>query len=155
MARVQVSSRVSFEAVMSLVIFQDKTFLGYKQTWFVWEPAWESFRPIRSVSWTGTRFQIDERGYCDDPVSELYGYASPQMKQVCETLTETYGPKVGTATPISTPEIGPMTWFFDRRVSLSPCADRDKESWKRMCRGRKRTCRRGNAEKFTRRKRIH
>lgn len=140
---------------MSLVSFQDKTFLEYKKHWFLWEPAWEAFRPIRSVTWTGSRFEIEERDYCDDPSSELYGYASLEMKQLCERLTESYATKVNTATPMTTPEIGPMTWFFDRRVSLSPCADRDKASWKRMTHGRRRTCRRGNAEKFTRRKRVH
>ncbi len=147
---------VSARRAMSLVTFQDKTFLEYKKHWFLWEPAWESFRPIRSVAWTGTRFQIEERDYCDDPSSELYGYASLEMKKLCESLTETYGSKLETARPISTPEIGPMTWFFDRRVSMSPCAETDKTSWKRMCTGRRRrTCRRGNAEKFTRRKRVH
>ena len=140
---------------MSLVQFQDHIYLGYKSNWFVWEPAWESFRPIHSVAWNGTRFQIDDRGYCDDLTSELYGYGSPQMKQVCDHLAEAFEPRFKEAIPVSSPEIGPLTWFFDRRVSLSSCAERDKASWKRMCRGRRKTCRKGNAEKFTRRKRVH
>jgi hypothetical protein len=138
---------------MSLSTFQDKTFLSYKGKWFVWEPSWESFRPIDAVEWTGQSFQIDDRAYCADPSDEWYGYGSSKMKQVCEALTPLY--KAG-APPMETPAIGSkVEWFRDRAVMLSPCASRDKDSWKRMCRGRIHTCRNPHAiRSFTRRRRL-
>lgn len=117
--------------------FQDRIFLEHRKWWFVWEPAWENFRPIEDVVWTGTTFHIKDDIYCADPTSPLYGYKTPQMLQVCELLQDK-----STETPVkvSTLPIG-TEWFRDRFVSLSPCASRDPRSWKRMVRNQARTCR--------------
>ena len=137
---------------MSLTKFQDHVFLDYKQTWFVWESAWESFRPITSVVWTGTTFRVDDSLYCANPSDELYGYGSESMKKVCAALTETYGSRIKDITTSSVPLIGTPIWFYDRHSVLSPCAPRDKASWKRMVQTRGRTCRHApRGKKFTRR----
>ena len=137
---------------MSLSKFQDKTFLNYKNHWFLWEPSWESFRPITSVEWNGHSFVVNDREYCADPSDEWYGYGSSKLKQACEALNSLYTPN---APILETPAIGNVEWFRDRAVSLSPCAPRDKESWKRMCRGRMHTCRTHTTlHKFTRRRRM-
>lgn len=136
---------------MSLVRFQDKIYLSYKKHWFLWEPAWERFRPVHSVSWNGNSFVVDDREYCSDPTDELYGYGSSQMKQACDALTKMYSSQ--TLQNVHTPEIGALEWFYDRRVSLTPCCPRTKESWKRMVRGKYKTLRKGNAVTFTRRNR--
>lgn len=138
---------------MSLLQFQDTTYLEYKTKWFVWEPAWESFRPVTSVSWTGTSYRVEESEYCSDPTDEMYGYGSPQMKQVCDALTGMFASQISKARRVSTPAIGRCEWLFDRRIALSPCCPRTKESWKRAIRGHNRTLRKAPADKFTRRKR--
>jgi len=138
---------------MSLSRYGDSVFLKYKQNYFVWEPAWEGFRPVDAVQWTGTSFQIDDKEYTKDITDPLYGYGSESMKKVCTVLTETYGPSVSSSPQIDTPEIGPLTWFRDRHVSLTPCAPTDVSSWKRLVRQRRRTCRRGPRNKFTKRNR--
>lgn len=128
--------------------FHDKTFLEYRNYWFVWESAWESFRPIQAVSWDGQTFQIQDDLYCSDPTSELYGYGIRQMVQLCELLKDKYNE---TPIKVSSLPIG-SEWFRDRYVSLTPCASRDIQSWKRMVQNKGRTCRRQpRGKKLTRR----
>jgi hypothetical protein len=131
--------------------FQDKTFLEYKQLWFVWEAAWEAFRPIQSVLWDGYRFQIEDGVYCQDPTNDVYGYGSTEMAQLCELLKDKYD---DTAIKVSTLPIG-TEWFRDRFVELGPCASRDVSSWKRMVQKQPRTCRKApRGKKLTRRNRV-
>jgi hypothetical protein len=139
---------------MSLVKFNDRTFLDYKGNWFVWEPCWEGFRPVEAMEWDGYTYRIVDGSYCSDPSDVFYGYGSEKMKQVCEALAPLYKDNAVTTDRLA---IGPSEWFRDRRVTLSPCAPRDKESWKRMCRGRVHTCRREQPvrNKFTRRNLRH
>ena len=143
---------------MSLTRFQDNVFLEYKTNHFVWEPAWVTFRPIQSVDWTGDRFVLNDDVYCGDPTDELYGFGSPQMRQVCDILRDTYSKALSTAIEIKSPKIGTLVWFGDRYVSLSPCAPKTNASWKKMCQGKLHTRRRvpnGTRNKFTKRKLVH
>ena len=141
------------DKAMSLIQCQDNLFLSYGKHWFYWEPAWEGFRPIDAVLWDGERFVMDDRQYCKDPSDELYGYGTKQMKEVCDLLKTKRDSK---PLRVETPAIGPVEWFRDRQVAFHPCAPRDKESWKRMCRGRVHTCRRPPLRnKFTRRNLRH
>lgn len=131
--------------------FRDKTFLEYKRYWFVWEPAWESFRPIRGVAWDGNAFQIEDTMFCNDPTSPDYGYGSSEMNQLCELLKDKYNE---TPVKVSSLPIG-NEWFRDRFVELSPCAPRDGKSWKRMVQNKPRTCRKApRGKKLTRRTRL-
>ena len=138
---------------MSLYKFQDTIYLEYKKRWFLWESAWEKFRPIDSIEWNGTTFVVNDKEYCSNPLDECYGYGSPQMKQICDVFTQKYSSQISTAKLINTPEVGKSEWFYDRRAVLTKCCPRTKEEWKRMIRGKYRTLRKGNAEKFTRRNR--
>jgi len=134
---------------MSVVQFQDKTFLQYKQHWFVWESAWDSFRPIDGIRWTGHSFVIDDSSYCKDPLDASYGYGSEQMKQACELLHDRY---TQDAKRVSNLNTGNSEWFYDRFVTLTAHASRDKNSWKRMVQGKHRTCRHApRGKKLTRR----
>jgi hypothetical protein len=133
---------------MGLYEFHDKVFLDYKGHWFVWESAWDQFRPIESIVWTGTNFHIHDEAYCSDPTDSLYGYGSDSMRELCTLL---HGFHEGTPVKVTTLPMG-TEWFRDRFVSLSPCAPRDASSWKRMVQGKGRTCRKApRGKKFTRR----
>lgn len=128
--------------------FRDKVFLEYKKYWFVWESAWEEFRPIQGVTWDGTTFRIDDDLFCVDPTDPLYGYKSEQMKTLCTLLHDKYNAQ---PVKVSSLPIG-AEWFRDRFVSLSPCAPRDVQSWKRMVQNKHRTCRKApRGKKLTRR----
>lgn len=136
---------------MSLTKHGDRIFLNYKQNWFLWEPSWESFRPITAYAWNGSEYEVIDRDYCADPMDPLYGFGTPAMKQVCDALTKTFASQISNATPVMTPTIGPSEWMLDRMVALTPCAPRDRTSWKRMTRGRGRTLRHAPRNKLTRR----
>jgi len=122
---------------MSLVKVGDMVLLRLKTAWFLWEPAWESWRPVTAVAWDGTGLTLDDRAYCADPLDPLYGYGSAKMKQLCDILTQTY--TASEAKPGPLPAVGRQEWFYDRFLSLTPCAPRDKASWKRFHKGRYRT----------------
>jgi hypothetical protein len=128
--------------------FRDKIFLEYKKFWFVWEPAWEAFRPFQTIAWDGYSFHIDDDAYCSDPTSELYGYESPQMKELCGLL---HSKSNETPIKVSTLPNG-REWFRDRFVNITECAPRDIQSWKRMVQNKPRTCRKApRGKKLTRR----
>lgn len=137
---------------MSLVRVGDAVYLQVKSAWFLWESAWDSWRPVTSVAWDGERVLLDDRAYCADPTDPEYGYGGPQMREVCAILTKTYSP--ATAKPGLLPAIGPQEWFYDRFLSLTPCAPRDKASWKRFHKGRYRSPRSAPKTRLTRRHRA-
>lgn len=133
---------------MGLYEFRDRIFLEYKKFWFVWEPAWEAFRPFQTIAWDGKSFRIDDDMYCSDPTSELYGYESAQMKELCHLL---HDKSTETAIKVSTLPNG-TEWFRDRFVAVTECAPRDVQSWKRMVQNKPRTCRTApRGKKHTRR----
>ena len=138
---------------MSVYQFRDSTFLLYKSLWFVWESAWDGYRPVDALRWNGTRFEVDDARYTSDPTDSLYGYGSESMQKVCEHLSDTYPQSL--AKPVRHLTVGPPEWFRDRMVSLTTCAPRDTASWKKMCQGRHRTCRRGPRNRFTKRNSLH
>lgn len=123
---------------MSVTEFGDYLFLEYKRYWFVWEPSWESWRPIDGLQWNGTTFVLTDGAYCKDPMDPHYGFGSPQMQTLCGLLDVT---RSNPAKAVDCPAIGETTWFRDRFVSLTPCAPTDMTSWKRLVKGKPRTCR--------------
>ena len=134
---------------MSVYRFRDTTFLHYKKYWFVWESAWDGYRPVDALRWNGRTYEVVDIAYTKDPLSINYGYGSAAMKKVCDLLTEKY-PKEQ-AVLVSHLSFQTPEWFRDRLVTLSPCAPRDIVSWKKMVMSRRRTVRRGPANKFTHR----
>ena len=139
---------------MSLSRYDDRIYLDYKSNWFVWESSWDSFRPVDSLKWNGSKFVLDDVAYTSDPFDPLYGYGSEKMKHVCGALTQAYEPSLEKARNVRHLSIGPTEWWRDRSVALSGCADRSLPSWKQMCRGKPRTCRSApKGKKLTRRQR--
>jgi hypothetical protein len=134
---------------MSVLKVGETIYLQVKSAWFVWESAWDSYRPVTSVAWDGTRVVTDDRAYCADPTDPLYGYGSTKMQELCTLLTKTYPPTL--ARPSLLPAIGEPTWLYDRFVTLTPCAPRDKASWKRLHKGRYRSPRSAPKTRLTRR----
>lgn len=136
---------------MGLFEFRDNTFLDYKGYWFVWEPAWDAFRPIQNVVWDGSTFRIVDNQFCSDPTDPLYGYGSESMMKLCELLRDRHSLS---ATPVDSLPIGQREWFRDRFVAMDTCAPRTAASWKKLVQGKGRTCRKApRGKKFTRRNR--
>ena len=137
---------------MSLLRFQDKTYLQRSDVWFLWESAWGMFRPITALQWDGTQFVVNDTAFCADPTDPLFGFGSDKMKEVCTILTDQYEPQLEKARNVASICIGPPSWVRDRQVSLTACAPQTTESWKRLCNGRSKTCKRVQVrQRFTRR----
>jgi hypothetical protein len=136
---------------MSVVRFRDQVFLQKNSHWFLWEPAWGMFRPIDALQWDGSSFTVDDTAYCSDPMSELYGFKTVEMRNVCSKLTELFESVVEDAPSVDSICIGPSTWFRDRQVAMTPCASKDFASWKKLCNGKSKTCRNIVRNKFTKR----
>lgn len=132
--------------------FRDRIVLEYKKWWFVWEEAWDAFRPVNGIRWDGNTFVFDDREYCTDPTDPLYGYGTQTMKDLCTLLEDQKLEELPEEMDTLETQPESMEWFFDRRVSLTPCAPRDQKSWKRMVQNDARTCRKApKGQKFTRR----
>jgi hypothetical protein len=134
---------------MSLVKVGDMVLLDFKSVWFLWEPAWERYRPITALAWDGSSVVLDDRAYCADPLDPLYGYGGDTMLELCTILSQMYPPS--TAPVGLLPAVGPKEWFYDRFLSLTRCAPRDRASWKRFHKGRYRTPRKAPKTRLTRR----
>jgi len=132
-----------------LVRYQDRVFLQDGGQWFLWESALSMFRPIDGFAWNGTAWVVDDRAYCNDPLSKTYCFGT--LSGRCAELTKMHGNRVETAPTAVYISIGSPVWFRDRLVNFTHAAPRDVPSWKKLVNGRARTCKRRSANKFTKR----
>lgn len=138
---------------MGVVRFHDRAYLHVGSRWFVWEPAWSLFRPVDGLAWNGSKFVLNDKKYCTDILDRQYGFGTEEMYQVCTKLSETWADKVADAPVVKHLTIGTPEWFFDRPVSLTPCAPRTKDAWRAMGLDR-RTLRRHPRKTFTKRNQV-
>ena len=133
-----------------LVTFQGHTFL-HEGRWFIWDTGMDLFRPIDNFAWDGNSWVVDDRSYRKDPLEKTYGFGSVETLVRCVKLGETYGDKIESAPVSSYLAIGTPEWFRDRPVTFTHKAPRDVGSWKRLVKGRARTCKKRSSNKFTKR----
>ena len=131
--------------------FKERVFLK-KDAWFVWEPSWDMFRPISAFAWNGKAYVIDDSPYTKDPFSDLFGFGTADMKDMCSKLSDEHLEDVEKAPIVREACIGTPIWVRDRFVVMYPeCI----ETWRTHLRAigcRARTCRAGpRGKKFTKR----
>ena len=115
---------------MDVCTFHSRTYGKLNQTLFVFEPTWDSFRPIKKVGWDGKKFSTDEH-FKSNLFSAHYGFESLEQKELCRQLTE--------STELNAKEIkdpaefwkwagtNTASWFRDRPcVFLTDCSPK---SW--------------------------
>ena len=73
---------------MDVCLFHTRVYGKLNQTLFVFEPTWDSFRPIKKVGWDGKKFSTDEL-YKTNLFSPHYGFESLEQKELCRELAET------------------------------------------------------------------
>jgi hypothetical protein len=134
-----------------LVKFQDQVFLQVTLRCYVWDSGLGFFRPIDGYGWNGTEWVLDDKAYRKDPLEPTYCFGSATMMAICAELTKKYGPAVETAPTASWISIGTPVWFRDRPVQFTHAAPRDLASWRRLVKGRARSCKRRSTNKFTKR----
>ena len=122
---------------MELCEFRERIYGKYKQTLFVFESSWGSFRPIDSVGWNGKDVCEVDAAYKKDLFSPYYGYGTQAMKQLCDHFTKHV--ELEERKPISDIVsfwkwcgIKSASWWRDRPcVFTSKCVSRSPEDWKR------------------------
>jgi hypothetical protein len=131
--------------------FKERVFLK-KNGWFVWESSWDMFRPISAFVWNGKSYGIEDSLYTKDPFSELFGFGSPEMKDICSKLTDEYLGDIENAPTVREACIGAPIWLRDRFVVTQP---EYVNTWRTHLRAigcRARTCRgQPRGKKFTKR----
>lgn len=121
---------------MDLRIFQDRIYGRYEKQLFVFEPSWDTFRPIEHVAWDGKQYTILDQKFKSDLFDPNYGYGTLAMKALCRKLiNETDLEK---ATEIKDPVEfwkwsgeKELKWWKDRPcLFANPCVNRETDGWK-------------------------
>jgi len=110
------------------------------------------FRPISAFSWDGKAYVIDDSQYTKDPFSELFGFGTQTMKDMCSKLSDEHLENIEKVLEVREVCIGTPVWVRDRFVVMQPeCVD----TWRTHLRAigcRPRTCRnQPRGKKFTKR----
>jgi hypothetical protein len=116
---------------MELCVFHDRIYGIYETQLYVFEPTWDSFRPIERVGWDGQKYSIVDSKFKTDLFSDFYGYETSEQKQLCKRLieeTELEGASEITDSVVFWKWSGEVEakWFKDRPcVFSSPCVDKN------------------------------
>lgn len=121
---------------MELCTFHERIYGKQESQLFVFEPTWDSFRPIEKLAWDGTSYVILDSLYKTDLFHEYYGYGSLKMKALCRQLTQIT--ELDDAKPMTDPiqfwkwcGTQDIKWWFDRPCVFSNhCISRDQKDWK-------------------------
>lgn len=131
---------------MDVCQFRTRIYGKHNQTLYVFEPTWDSFRPITKVGWDGKKFSTDQR-FKTNLFSPFYGFESPEQKVLCRQFAETTELN---AREIQDPVefwkwagITDASWFRDRPcVFLTECSPKNWHEYVKYIGSRGRTLRR-------------
>lgn len=87
--------------------------------WFIWEPHWDSFRPIDGFGWNGVTYEVMDTTYTTDPFSDTFGYGTLEMQKICQEITDASVQDIDSAPEVSFALVGAPTWVRDRWVVLA------------------------------------
>jgi hypothetical protein len=121
---------------MELLTFHERTYGKYNKKLYVFEPTWDSFRPISGVGWNGSDFVPIDSEYKKDIFASDYGFGSLTQRAECQKLTrETeFSETKETKDPIVL-----WRWYGDKNVKwwrdrpcvfASQCVSKDISAWK-------------------------
>jgi hypothetical protein len=121
---------------MELCSFRERIYGKKDNQLFVFEPTWDSFRPIEKVAWNGQTFVIVDTKYTSDLFDEYYGYGSLVMKALCRQLSQDI--ELDDSNKIMDPLVfwkwckdPEVKWWFDRVCVFSDsCVLKDQKNWK-------------------------
>lgn len=136
---------------MILVRFDDRVYARTEQGLLVWEPSWETFRPVVSIVWNPTHSRVEP--YYGDLVQDVfdahYGYGTDAVKEACIAFTDENAFDIEAATELKTPtelwtwaKTIPLSWAADRPVAVLPSAPFDRKQYLARYAMRAKTCRR-------------
>ncbi len=96
----------------------------------MWEPSWETFRPVQSVVWNPINNQLEPYFgvFTHDIFDVHYGYGTSDMHDFCIAFTDENAYDVGNAEEIETVEDfwrwskQGLRWVMDRGMCVHPCS---------------------------------
>jgi hypothetical protein len=112
---------------MELIKYKD-TLYGKAGDLFIWDSAWETFRPIKKLGWNGSVITHVDM-FKEDLLDPWYGFGSLEMKERCRQFTETVD--LGTFGTDISKLFTQEEWLRDRKIPLLPCTPRDGKTWAR------------------------
>lgn len=145
---------------MDLRTFHGNLFGKFQKKVYVFEPTWDSFRPITKVAWNGSEFVIIDSEFKQNLLSPFYGFESEKQKEFCRKLAEET--ELENAPELKNPTDfwrwcgeTDISWWRDRPIVFaSKCVSREGTGWKKYIRyleSKPRTLRRPFKGRATRR----
>jgi len=133
-----------------MISFQDRVYTHSKKGLLVWEPSWQTFRPLESVVWNPVHSQIEPffGVYIQDIFDVEYGFRTSELHDYCVEFTDENVHDLDGASPINIEEFWrwldkPLLWIGDRSIVLHPCASSvDRKKYLSTHNLRSRTCKR-------------
>jgi hypothetical protein len=121
---------------MELITFHERIYGKYNAKLFVFEPTWDSFRPISGIGWNGTKFVPMDSEYKQNIFDADYGYGSIEQRAECRKLIQET--ELSETNLVEDPLFvwkwygeKNVKWWRDRPcVFLNSCVSRSSESWK-------------------------
>lgn len=112
--------------------FQGRVYANTPRGLLIWEPSWETFRPVKSVVWNPIHNQVEPffGSYTSDIFDVHYGFGTAEFNEFCTDFTDDAVHRISEAAELTTPEdfwqwirAEGRTWIGDRSVVLHPCSD--------------------------------
>jgi hypothetical protein len=110
--------------------FQDRVYASTPRGLLIWEPSWETFRPVHSVVWNPIHKQVEPffGPYTSDIFDVEYGFGTSELHDFCVEFTDDAIHRLDEAAELLTPSdfwqwirATNLTWIGDRSVVLHPC----------------------------------
>jgi hypothetical protein len=142
---------------MELKTFHNRIYGKYESQIYVFEPTWDSFRPIERVGWDGKQFAIVDAKYKQDLFSTVYGFENQEQKTLCRNLLEET--ELDDSVEITDP-IAFWRWFGETEAKLfkdrpcvfaGPCVEKDWRQYLQYLNVRPRTLRQFPTGRLTKR----
>ena len=119
-----------------MIRFGDRVYTHSAKGLLMWEPSWETFRPLDSVVWNPLTSEIEPFFglYIHDVFDRSYGYGSPEMHDFCIKFTDDHVHLVEDAPTKHIHELWrwldrPLVWTGDRAIALHPCSTLDRKQF--------------------------
>lgn len=130
--------------------FQDKIYALSQKGLLLWEPSWETFRPVVAVVWNPAHNQLEPYFgiYTNDIFDVDYGFGDSKMHDFCIEFTDENAYDVGGAEEVTNVLDlwkwcgSKVQWIGDQWLTVHPCGVLDRKQYLKRFNLRAKTCRR-------------
>lgn len=110
--------------------FEGRVYANTPRGLLIWEPSWETFRPVQSVVWNPAHNQVEPfyGSYTSDIFDVNYGFGTEEFRDFCIDFTDDAVHRLDEAAELATPadfwewiRADGRIWIGDRFVVPHPC----------------------------------